>query len=425
MKAWLRRSAPFLLLACAAASIAACDETLEGGLGCAVLCPERPASLVQDTIEGVALDSVLVGYPPFGTEGILALAARGDTFDARAILRYDSLPVHWRRENEVVDSVITDVDSAFIELQLIAHDTLSPAFTLEAYNVDTTGGDDTTTATLLPLFTPARLLGSASFDPAGMHDSIPIRVPIDTAFLNGRIQDTENRQVRIGLRLVSAAGTEVRVVSSNGGVSPKLIFRPTLDTSVADLVIPVFSKTPVESPAVAVDFADFQLVAIAPPPAPAGVLRLGGIPGHRVYMRFDIPSDIVDSSTIVRAQLLLTQRPNPGAAGAADSAAVQPYAISAGGAVTDLQRALHFLAAGFDTTRMAPRDSGQRNLEIIQVVRAWRGSDPVRTPRAIALRTTTEGFSGWQVDFFSNEAPASVRPKLVITYVPQAAPQVP
>jgi hypothetical protein len=428
VKAWLRRSAPLFLLACASATIAACDETLEGGLGCGVLCPERPAVLEQDTIVGVALDSVLVGYPPFGTEGILVLAARGDTFDTRAIVRFDSLPTMWRRDNEVVDSTITDVDSAFIQVSLIANDTLAPSFTLEAYDVDTAGGDDTTRATLLPLFTPSRLLGTATFNPAELSDTIPIRVPIDTAVLNAKIhRDPEflPRQLRVGLRLVSSTSTEIRIVSSNGGVSPQLVFRPTLDTSQADLSIPVFSKTPIESPAVAADFADFQLVVSTPPPEPAATLRIGGVPGRRGYMRFNIPKAIVDSSTIVRAQLLLTQKPNLSSPGATDTAAVQPYAISVGGAVTDLQRALHFLAAGFDTTRMTPADSGVRNFEIINVVRAWRLTNPERTPHAIALRTTTEGFSGWQVDFFSNEAPVSVRPRLVITYVPPAAPRVP
>jgi hypothetical protein len=428
VKSLLKRCSPFLLLACAAATIAACDETLEGGLGCGVLCPERPSLLTQDTIEGVALDTVLVGYPPIGTEGILAIASRADTFDARAIMRFDSLPSTWRRENEVVDSVITDVDSAFVVVSLIGHDTLAPAFTLEAYDVDTAFGDDTSAATLTPLFTPARLLGSASFDPKQLSDTVPIKVPLDSAFVNARIQmaaDSAARRVRIGLRIVSASSAEIRIVTSNGGSSPQLQFRPSLDTAVADLSIPVFSKTPVESPAAATELGDFQLLVSGSPPPPPGVLRLGGVPGRRGYIRFDIPTLIVDSSAIVRAQLLLTQRPNPGASGAADTGAVQPFVISASGVVTDLQRVLHFLAAGFDSTRVVPRDSGVYNFEIIDVVRAWRFTDPARTPRAIALRTTTEGFSGWQVDFFSNEAPAGVRPKLVITYVPQAAPRVP
>ena len=422
----MKRSYPILLLACAAATIAACDETLEGGLGCGVLCPERPALLQQDTIVGVALDTALVGFPPLGTEGILVIAARGDTFDARAILRFDSLPTVWRREDEVVDSTITDVDSAFVVLQFAAMDTLAPPFTLEAYDVDTAVGDDTAAATLVPLFTPARLLGSATFDPKTLVDSIPMRIPLDSARVHEKILlEPDFRRLRIGVRMVAPGGAELRILSSNGGGTPLLEFRPTLDTSVSPIATPVLSKTPLNSAAYAAEFADFTLVASAIPPVPAGVLRLGGTPGSRGYMRFDIPRAIVDSSTIVRAQLLLTQRPNPAAAGATDSGAVQVFPISAGGAVTDIRRVLNFVSLPFDSTRMIPADSGLRNFEIIPIVRAWRGTDPARTPRAIALRAVSEGASGWQVDFFSNEAPAAVRPRLVITYVPQPAPRVP
>jgi len=422
----MRRSVPFLLLACAAATITACDETLEGGLGCSVLCPERPATLQHDTLEAVALDTTMSGFPPTGTEGILVVAARGDTFDARPILRFDSLPTVFRRPNEVEDSTITDVDSAFLELHFAGIDTLTPPFALEAYDVDMADADDTTAVAHLALFTPARLLGSTTLDPATLNDSIRIRVPIDTAFLRGKIHlEDEERRMRVGLRVVATTATELRILSSNAGSSPRLVFRPSLDTAVADISQPVRSKFPAASAAVAADLADFQLLVSPVPAIPPGVLRLGGVPGRRGYMRFEIPAHIVDSSVIVRAQLLLTQRPNPTAAAALDSGAIQPYALSAGGSITDLRRAMFFLSASFDSVRMVPADTGVRNFEIIQVVRAWRGTDPARTPRAIALRSTTEGFSAWQVDFFSNEAPAGVRPRLVITYVPQEAPSVP
>ena len=426
MKAWLKRSAPILLLACASATIAACDETLEGGLGCGVLCPERPALLQQDTIVGVALDTALVGFPSLGSEEVLVIATRGDTFDTRAILRFDSLPTVWRPENQVTDSAITDVDSAFLVLHFAAMDTLAPTFTLEAYDVDTLEGDDTTAATLVPLFHPSRLLGSASFDPTELTDSVRIRIPLDSARVREKIQlEPEFRRLRIGVRMVAAGSAELRIRSSNGQSPPQLEFRPALDTAVADLTVPLYSTDSTTLPGFIGDLADFTLLATPVPPVPAGVLRLGGVPGSRGYMLFDIPRAIVDSSTIVRAQLLLTQRPNPAAPAATDSNQVQVFPISAGGAVTDIRRILHFIGVPFDSVTMVPADSGVQSLEIIPIVRAWRGTDPVRTPRAIALRAISEGASGWQVDFFSDEAPADVRPRLVITYVPQPAPRVP
>lgn len=422
----MKRVAPILLLACAAATVAACDERLEGGLACGVLCPERPSQLQQDTIVGVALDTALVGFPPLGIEGALVIAARGDTFDTRAILRFDSLPTVWRRPNEVADSAITDVDSAFLVLHFAAMDTLAPPFTLEAYDVDTLEGDDTTATTLLPLFHPSRLLGTASFDPKTLHDTIRMRIPLDSARVREKILgEGGSSRLRVGVRMVAPDGAELRVFSSNGGSPPRLVFRPSLDTAVTDLSTPVFSRTPATPPTLAAELADFTLLATPTPAVPAGVLRLGGFPGVRGYMRFDIPRAVVDSSTIVRAQLLLTQRPNPTAAAATDSGVVEVRPVSAGGAITDVRRALNFLAPPIDSSRTTPASGGVRNFEIIAVVRAWRGTDPQRTPRAIALRTDSEGAGGWTVDFFSNEAPADARPRLVITYVPQPAPRVP
>jgi hypothetical protein len=46
-------------------------------------------------------------------------------------------------------------------------------------------------------------------------------------------------------------------------------------------------------------------VFLQPPPPPAGVLAVGGAPSRRTFMRLSVPSRIVDSSTIVRATLLL------------------------------------------------------------------------------------------------------------------------
>ena len=421
----MKRFVPMLVLAGAAALVAACDETLEGGLGCGVLCPERPAPLEQDTLDAVVLDSSIGPFPTLGAETQLIIAMRGDTLDARAIIRFDSLPATFRHDNTVVDSSIVDVDSAAVVLRFAGIDTLAPSFTLEAYDVDVTAGDDTSGAILVPRFDPSRLLGSATFDPKALHDSIPMRVPIDTAKLREKVQaEPQFRRLRVGIKMVASQSTELRVVASNGGSSPLLKFRPSFATTVPAVSLGVLSKTP-PLPTIAGDLGDFQLIAKAPPAAPANVVRVGGIPGIRGYMRFSIPTNIIDSSTIVRAQLLLTQRPNREGAASADSGAVQPFALSAGGAITDLQRAMLFLAAGFDSTRVVPADSGVLAFELIDIVRSWRATDSLRTPRAIALRSTTEGTRPWQADFFSAEAPAAVRPKLVITYVPQPLPRVP
>lgn len=411
-----------LVLVVAAAAVAACDETLEGGLGCGALCPEEPSELRQDTLQAVQLDTTLGGFPPIGAEPQLLLSARGDTLDARVIVRFDSLPTTFRHNNTAVDSSIVDVDSAYVLLRLVKVDTLGPDITVEAYDVDVSEGDDTSVAVLAPLFEPSRLLGSVTYDPKTLKDTV--RVPIDSAKLRAKIQADQGQRLRVGIRITAASSAELQVSASNSGNYPKLIFKASSATTVPMLDVSGLSKTPLNT-TLAADLLDFQLIVRAPPPPPPNVLRLGGVPGERGYMRFDIPALINDSSTIVRAQLVLTQRPNREGAASADTGAVQVFALAAGGVLTDLNRVLLFLSASFDSTRVVPADSGVRNFEIIEIVRSWRGTTAERTPRAVALRATTEGATAWQVDFYSNEAPVAVRPRLIITYVPQPAPRIP
>ena len=57
--------------------------------------------------------------------------------------------------------------------------------------------------------------------------------------------------------------------------------------------------------------------------------------------------------------------------------------------------------------------------EIVHVVRAWRTVGTTRTPRALVLRAAEEGLLAGEVNFFSIEAPADVRPRLRLTYVPR------
>jgi hypothetical protein len=101
--------------------------------------------------------------------------------------------------------------------------------------------------------------------------------------------------------------------------------------------------------------------------------------------------------------------------------ALEPFTVTAGPAVTDISRALLFLTSlgKTDSTRLVAADSGTRSFELINFVRAWRSTTAERTPRALALRVTTESLTAGQIDFFSIEAPVTVRPKLRLTYLPQ------
>jgi len=126
--------------------------------------------------------------------------------------------------------------------------------------------------------------------------------------------------------------------------------------------------------------------------------------------------------------LLLTQNPNR-RVDPHDSVYVFPLAILATPAVTDPATLLRFVSSaglvGLDSLRMAPVDSGVRSFEIVGLVRTWRNQPQTVSPRALGLLSGAEAQLPAEIDFFSTQAPAGVRPRLRITYVPQTSYGVP
>jgi hypothetical protein len=79
------------LLVCAVSAIVACSEELNGNAGCPALCPEQNLVSIDTVLDAfVTVDTTVTGYPVIGTEAFLLVATRGDTLDARAVMRFDT-----------------------------------------------------------------------------------------------------------------------------------------------------------------------------------------------------------------------------------------------------------------------------------------------------------------------------------------------
>lgn len=432
MKFWFASSKRLLLGAGFVAGLAACDEKLDTGLACPVLCPGQAVALRDTTLYPVVFDTSIAGFPGLGSEASFFIASLGDTLETVAIVRFDSLPTYFRRNQATEDSLIYAVDSASIKLFIVKGDTVGPPTTIELYDVDLQGPDDADPLAVRAAFSPDRLLGSVTVPADSMRDTIA--VPIDNARLLQKIiasQDSSpGNRLRVGIRVNAAGGgaTHVTMLSAeNPGANAFLRFRPHTDTSIAKITdVQPLSRTP-ENLFVRSLMRDYLVVIQGPPDPPADVLRVGGLPARRVYMRFDIPSRIIDSSNVVRATLVLTQRPNPGAPQAGDSVSVREFRVVAGPDLTDLARALTFVQRfrDIDSLTTVAADTGRKELEMIDLVRAWRGTKPEKTPRVIALASIKEGELPRLVDFFSSEAAGAVRPHLRITYLPQVGGGLP
>jgi hypothetical protein len=263
-------------------------------------------------------------------------------------------------------------------------------------------------------------------DTAAVKDSV--RIFLNNSVVAARIANGE--RVRIGVRVTSAAPVRIAVYSANTGSAPVLRFDPApADTTIDFLSQSPSSRTPVGEERVALDFIDYVVVAAGSTPLPTDVIAVGGPRGRQVYFRFSIPPGITDSTTIIRATLVLTQKPGS-TYGFADSIVVAPRVVLATGDIVDLSKAvlitdtlvgqLRPTIYSLPPVQMTVTAATQRQFHIADVVRSWRSSRAERVPQAIVLRSTLEGIAPQEALFYSAEAAANLRPRLIITYLPRS-----
>jgi hypothetical protein len=412
------KSSKLLLRAVGSAALLAafisCSENLDSSGACAVLCPPVGGDVQNITLDAVVLDTTVQALSGLGAEPGLLLASRGDTLETRVILRFDSLPTKFIPAGDTAQP-IQSVDSAFILFKL---DTLTVKgtgpFTIDAYDVDTTA-NDTSTAALVPLFRPDRFISSQLFSRAQLTDSL--KYFISNSVLLNKIQ-TSGR-LRIGLRLTSPSGAQVLLASAESGVPGTLSFRATPDTLTSRVTATPLSSTPTDDPVVKAHLSDYTIVVTGPPRAPLSELSVGGLPARRAYIRFDIPPNIIDSATVVRATLILNQIPSAGP-DPGDTLRLLPALVLAGNAVTDPTKAAQIATdIALDTVYVLPGASGPKEVELARAFAIWRTQSPDTTARAIVLRSAREGLSAVEVTFSSSNAAAPLKPQLRISFTPR------
>lgn len=399
--------------------LAACSEQVTGSIGCPALCADQSATLRDTTLTGaVVLDSTLVGYPQLGETRDITLVSQGDTADVRLVVRFDTLPNTYRPTGATVDSAITRVDSATLIFVVdTAFTKPRVPVTVDAFDVDTTASD-TVTASLVPLFRADRLLGSATYQPADVKDTL--RLPLDNATLLRK--SASGQHLRIGLRVRSTQSVKLRVAGS--AFEPRVRFRVSADSTVRPDTVTLLSRTPADQPAIAANLVMFPVVVSGALPAPSsGLLTVGGIAGARSYLRFDIPSIVLDSVQVIRASLVLTQVAPRSVGDNADTLTLGTFPVLASPLVTDLRAAMNFLGVGsiyhVDSLRVRPLDGRERSIEMVNLVRLWRSVGTSNTTRAVVLRANQEQSSAGELSFVSSEGPLAQRPRLRLTYVPR------
>lgn len=417
-----------LLAVVLASGIAACGESLNTSNTCPVLCPSQEVT-VHDTVISPVLvfDSTFVGYPDRGDELGMLLATRGDTIETRGVIRFDSLQFTYPVANDTAHT-ITMVDSAFVKLVLDrTRATLPASVRFEVYDVDDATAPDTSSAAVLAKFVPARRIGGLTLLKDSLTDTL--RVPLSDSALLAKI--TAKQRLRLGIRVDGSGPVSVRAHTSETGWVANVSFKVSSDTAIKRVVVNAVSGTPGNDPELRLSLLDYQLVAkYQMPPAPPNTMAIGGVPGRRAYLRFDVPRRITDSTTIVRATLNLAQAP-VAFGGPNDSITVKAQAVLASPLVTDLRRAASILGGTgigiYDSLLVMPTDSGVRSIAMYALLRSWGAQAGLldSPPRAVVLRAGLESLSPTEVRFYGTNAPAALRPTMRISYIPRVTFGVP
>jgi hypothetical protein len=403
------------------AGATACTENLqEGRAGCPALCPNQSVPVIDTTIDGLvglAVDTTVAGYPALGTEPELLVATGGDSLDVRGVIRFDSIAFEYRPASADTLRPATTAYLPSLTLRLDSttfHSGGGISMTIQAYDVDTIG-NDTTVAVLASLFRPDRFLGQAQFD--SLSDSV--RIPLDSSLIAPHIRG--NKRVRVGVRLTTTGRVDIENASS--GIAPSFKYFPATDTTgVAAFVSVPRSVTPLDDSLLQGELENYPLIVIGSSPRVAQRLDVGGMPARRVYLRFRLPSNIIDSATVVRATLTLTVKSFGGFL-PGDSLTIFPQSVIATSAITDPTKAAAFLASssiiGIDTVRTSPALSDTVNIEFVNAVRRWSGHQTDSVTRAIVLRIANEGADPLLTSFYAagpTVLPAQ-RPHIHLAYV--------
>ena len=425
------RFAPRLLLAALGAGLlgVACSESLENSTGCPLLCPSQSLDIREAVYDAIEYDATVRGFPPLGTAQYFTLASSGDSLESRVVIRFDSLPNTYTLGG--VSIPVSGVDSAHLR---VFFDTLVTRIrataTIELYDVDTTAADGDFDA-VRALFRPDRLITTHVLQPAQRTDTVEIAIP--NATLLQKIQSPA-RRLRIGFRIRSDSTARLALLTANQTRFPRLRYDPApTDPNVNVFERPPRSFTPVDDPAIAVDFTDYSIPVAGPFPLRRNTVGLdtadvfrdsvvaaGGVAGRRAYFRFTIPDSVL-STSIVRATLILHKKPSSDY-GVGDTIAVVPQAVFASATVPVSRAALlNDSTRVFPMTsiRLEPKTSGEVRFDIIPYARTWSIETRDQIPLAITLRVGQEGRTIHEILFYSMSAPTGLRPQLRLTFVPR------
>jgi len=394
-----------LASAAVAALVLGCGEDLMAPATgtCPDFCPPEQLQVVDSILlDNVVTDSSFAGYVlPYqaGNLQVYRDSSAGDEAGSRAILAFpqfaDTLLLSATDTNY---GPVVATDSFSVEIPVRGRNPGVAGLELAVYRIPAGVDSFTTYADLDPYFTDSTFLGTVAIPDTLLSGNLTLQ--LDSLAFPDFAADDNRAALGIALR---AANSYVQLGSYEGAAGAVLTRYVQLDSA----------GTPVPRQQGKLPQFD-SFVATASPAPPPESRAVGGAPSSRTMLRFALPQRIVDSSTVVRATLvLLPAEPLYGPPG--DSLAIIAQGLAADvGAKSPLRSVspdsvpllLSFLPVGStDTIR----------LDVTDLVIGWT-SDSTR-PRAFALRAVPEGNSVAELRIGS-AASGVLRPRLQVTFIP-------
>jgi hypothetical protein len=382
-----------------AAVVLGCEESLVTPGSCPALCPAADVELVDTVFTGLDTSDVAVRgfWTPF--DASILVVSDLDSLKSVALIRYQRRPDTWLEPGDTIEIPIGAVDSVVVEIRLGKRDTLATNLRLLLYRLpvdfDSSAGYDALAALLAD---------STLVDSIAVPDSVTSGLLTRSLSVGSVTPAPEDSGVvALGIALRADLKTMVTLASADvlGGASRMrwFVHGPT----AADTLKHTFNEPPT------LDF-----FATSPVPvAPAGALAVGNLPSARSLVRLDLPQYLLDSTTIVRATLVLSPlRPATGAF-------QDPFIVEARPVIRDFGAKSTSLSDTSVTGRtfVTPGNTDPIEIDIGGTLRFWASESGDSLPRTLLFLTQPEAANLGEVVVAGRSYGAALGPRLHVTYV--------
>jgi len=386
-------------------AVVGCGEDLTAPANgtCPDFCPPEQLEVVDSVLlDNVLSDSAFGGYVQSWDATSLQVyrdSTAGGDAGSRAVIVFqafsDSLLI---ASGDTTRGAVLGTDSFVVQLAVRGRNAAFTGLEVALYRIPVGTDSATTFVDLDPYFTDSTLLAVLPIPDTLVSDTLSVL--LDALAFPGFAAD--GNRAAIGVALRSPSGY-VQLGSDNGNDDAELARYVRVDS--AGVTVPrLEGKSSI-----------FDSFVASPQAAPTPDEReVGGTPASRTMLRFDLPRRIVDSSTVVRATLVLVPTgPVLGAPG--DSLAIIAQGLAADvGAKSPLQ-GIPSDSVSLRVTFLTVGSADTVRLDVTDLVIGWT-QDSTR-PRAFAVRAIPEGGSVAALRLGATTSGAA-RPRLHVTFIP-------